>query len=556
MGLLDDLLRYTETRLNSELISKFEKLMVERFIRDVHQADDKGWIFDENRASRVINFFSCCRHTKGDLGGQAIDLEPFQIFEFSQIYGWIEEETGLRRFQEFFKFVPKKNGKTLECAGLALYHLIADDEYGPEVFTAATKVKQAKICWQMANDMVRTSQDLQEYIDAKKLSITTKDGMGVFDVLSRESNTEDGFNPSFVVCDEVHAWKNRDLYDNAKSGQVGRSQPILGVITTAGFNTASFCYSQQTYAEQVLQGIIEDDYIFCSVYRADPELDDPWDENTWFKVNPLLGKGKKLKNMRVQAAKAKSDPGERGKFLTKQLNIWTNAKSAHIDMNDWSACSDDIDEESLIGLDCIIGGDLASKQDISAFVKIFDIDGNIIVVPRFYLPANAIYKKTKQELTLYEKWVEGGFLTVTEGRVVNQETIEKDIDLDRKKYKVKALCYDPWNATELMRRQENKRLKCIEVRQGTGSLSAPMKEIDNRLANRTFKHPNNPVLNWMASNLISTKDDNGNIKPSKEKSLNKIDGMSAIYNAVYYYLDLKMKGKPLSVYKSRGILFL
>ncbi|QGO68339.1 Phage terminase-like protein, large subunit (plasmid) [Piscirickettsia salmonis] len=529
-------LTYCDNVLSGRVIAcDYVKKACQRHLNDLKYAGDPGFYFDKEAACKVVRFFSYCKHSKGEWYGKKITLEPWQLFIITTVFGWRREVDGMRRFRTVYEEVARKNGKSTKLSGTGLYLFCADEEPGAEVYAAATKRDQAKIVFDDAVKMVRASKALASRIGIYKNNMHYPKDLpnNKFEPLSSDSQTQDGLNVHSSIVDELHAHKTGDLWRVLETGTGSRRQPLLYAITTAGFDQTGICYSLRDYAVKVLENIIEDDTFFGIIYTLDKE-DDWTDERVWIKANPNLGISKKLDDMQRQCVKAQQMKGERNGFLCKHLNIWTNAETAWLDLERWKTCAEyTFKRESLENRPCYIGLDLASTNDIAALVAAFLMpDDSVRLFCRFYLPKETVMTRAKQSPVPYQLWSDEGYLTLTEGNVIDYNYIKDDIYQLNKEFDVKEITYDPWNATQLANDLLEEGANMVEFRQDFKSMTPALKELERLVISTKLHHNNNPVLNWMASNLVVVEDDAGNMKPSKRKSTEKIDGMVAIAMAV------------------------
>ncbi len=523
-------------------------------------AGDFDYTFDPDRAEDICFFAERCRHIKGKWRGSRIKLEPWQVFILTTLFGWVDEE-GDRRFRDCYIEVPRKNAKSTLTAVIGLYMLAADMEGGAECYSAATTKDQAKIVWTVAKKMAELSPDLaREYgISTAAHSIYVEATESFFKAVSREGENQDGYNVHFSAIDEYHAHKSRAVVEVLDTGMGSRTQPLMLKITTAGNDIASVCYEDRGYCLQVLNpdlDEIEDDNVFAIVYSVDvgdeDQIDgdlDHWDEEAiWRKANPNFGVSVLPFDMRRLAKKAKQLPVNRSAFLTKRLNVWVGAGVAWMDMLKWKACQTaTLDLSALGGQQCWMGYDLASKLDLVSQCKLFVVDGVWKWFWRFYLPEQAV-KESKH--AMIKPWVDQGFIKATPGNVIDFDTIEEDLEADCSQFEVKAIGYDPHQATQFASRALNEGRPMVEVRPTYLNFSEPMKELQKEIYAGNAEH-NNPVASWNFSNVVAKRDDKGNIYPKKENNEAKIDGVIAAIVAAGRYLAPEQDTE--SIYEQRGL---
>jgi len=364
----------------------------------------------------------------------------------------------------------------------------------------------------------------------------------------------DGLNVHGAIVDEVHAHKTRDTWDKLETATGSRRQPLTFAITTAGYDRQSLCFQLHEYAEKVLDGVVEDDSFFGIIYSLD-EGDDWEDEQNWVKANPNLGVSKKLDDMRRKAARAREMPAALNAFLRLELDVWTHSETKWVNMEHWRACGDAVNAAGLRGRTCYGGLDLSSSIDIAAEVLVFppQADGDPYeVLCRFWIPEDSIEARVKRDRVPYDVWVRQGFLTATPGNVIDYGYILAQIDEDLQMYDLPEMAFDRWGATKIQVELADLGGPdfMVQFGQGFASMSPPMKELEKIILSHDLAHGNHPVLTWMADNVVALQDAAGNIKPDKERSREKIDGITALIMA----LDRAMRHEEhRSVYEKRGI---
>lgn len=510
---------------------RWVRLFCERHKRDMKTGRKRGLYFDRNAAQHAIDFYQFLRHSKGRWAGKTLELEPWQQALLWVLYGWQRRKTGTRRFRSGYVEIARKNGKTTIASGLALYMMLADGEAGAEVYSAATKRDQAKLAWDEAGRMVKASPYLRQHITVHKDKIFLKwDQASKYVPLGRDSDTMDGLNVHCAIVDELHAHRTSEIWDVLETGTGARTQALMFGITTAGFNQSSFCYERRKYTTQVLDGVIEDDSHFGIIFTLD-EGDDEWDETNWIKANPNLGISVDLDDLREQARKAKELPSALTSFLTKRLNIWTRAAEHFIHPDKWRACGGAFDISLLDGRTCYAGLDLSNTLDITAFVLVFpptEDDPFFRVLPRFWVPETAMHERSRRDQVPYDAWARAGWITAIPGDVIDYEWIYRQIDEDAQRYDLQEIGFDRWGAAAIYLWMANRGLTVVQIGQGYASMSAPMKELEKLIVSGALAHGDNPVLTWMAYNMVAMRDAAGNVKPDKKNSGEKIDGLVAM----------------------------
>lgn len=538
----DPVLAYARNVLAGRIIAcRLVKLACERHIRDLAEARQRGLRWDLADALYAIRFFLYLRHSKGEWAGQPVELSPWQQFCVGSVFGWkMQGDAGawVRRFRSIYQEVPRKNGKSTMLAGIGLLMLVGDAEPGAEVYTAATKKEQARIIFEEARRMVLASQPLRKRIKVNKLNLSVERTNSKFEPLSADEQTADGLNPSASLIDEFHKHRSRAMLDVLRTATGSRRQPLDWIITTSGDDPMSACGEEHDYAVRILERQVENDAYF--VYIATVDKGDEWDDpRTWAKANPNLHVSVKLEDLQHLARQAKDSPASRNAFKRLRLDIWTQDVGRAIDLDVWA--KNGIEPftpdflESLKGRDCALAIDLSSKLDITATVKLFPPveEGNRwVIVPRFFMPAENLADKEKRDRQPYTRWVEEGWIEATSGNVIDHERVAETVREDGRLYNVLHIPYDPWNATQMASQFLNEGLPAVEFIQGLRSFTEPTKTFRAMLATGAFNHGFNPVLKWMASNLVVQTDKNENEMPAKKQSRGRIDGMVCIIMGV------------------------
>lgn len=538
--------RYVDSVLSGEQPAcRWVKLACERHRRDLEHGHERGLWFDETAAKVAISFFSVLRHWKGEWAGKPVSLEPAQQFWIWSLFGW-KREDGTRRFRTAYLETARKNGKTTIAAGVGLYLAFVDGEPGAEVYSAATMRDQARISHRDATRMVKSSPQLRQLIGVYRDNLHETNSGSKFEPLSADYNSLDGLNVHGVIADELHAWPQPELWGVLKTGTGSRRQPLMLAITTAGVDQQGVCYLQREYVARILKGIIEDDAYFGIIYTLDtkqdwPDLeqDDDWqDEANWVKANPNLGISKKWGAMREGAREAANKPAELNQFLRWQLNVWTQAAVRWVNPIFWAACGKrPVDAAALAGRACYGGLDLSQIYDITALVLVFPPEADdepYQALCRFWLPADNMIERVRRDQVPYDVWVRQGFLKLTPGNVVDYDFILAEIDELAQQYALREIGYDRYGATLVSQRLQELGGDewVVPIGQGFLSMSPPMKELGKLIASEKLAHGGNPVLTWMADNLVAVEDPAGNIKPDKSKSREKIDGVVSLIMAL------------------------
>lgn len=493
--------------------------------------DKEGRTFQP--ADNLCAFIERLPHVKGPLAGEPISLEPWQVFILSTVFGWVKSD-GKRRFRRSYIEVPRGNAKSTLSSAVGLYMLAADCEGGAEVYSLATTRDQARIVFGDAQTMARRSAGFRSRfavnVGAHNMHVLASGSK--FEALSAEGSTLDGLNIHFGCVDELHAHKTRTVYDVVETGTGKRDNSLLWVITTAGSNRAGICYEVRTFVTKLLDGVIQDDTQFGIIYGLDDG--DAWDtEPALIKANPNWGISVRPEVLGPLQAKAMQLPSAINNFKTKHLNEWVNADTAWMDMRAWDACGDAaLDLEAFEGQPCWIGLDLASKTDIAALMLVFqhpEMSDAYAVFGKYYLPEDTVQAAGNSQ---YPGWMRTGRLTVTPGNVIDFGWIEADLTEMASRFGIQAVAFDPFQATQLSTRMLAEGLPMIEVRPTVLNFSEPMKTLEALVLQKKLVHDGDPVLAWMASNVVAHLDAKDNIYPRKERPENKIDGIVALIMAI------------------------
>lgn len=566
MNYAERALRYARAVTSGEIVAcRWVKAAAQRHIDDLERsATDPTWAyyFNQDRANRPCAFIELLPHIKGEWARPVIEdgrlvypkirLDDWQVFFVAVLFGWLNRETDRRRFRRGYLEVARKNAKSTIAAGIALYLLCADDEPGAEVYSAATKKDQAKIVWDLARQMVAREPDFRA-LDVKftMRSIFQTSSASKYEPIGRDSDTLDGLNTHGFVSDELHAQKDRGIWDVLDSSTGARKQPLGIGITTAGTNTVGVCYEQRTYLVRILNVTLrrhggmgfriegsehEDDQYFGLIYTldhgyADGRDDDDWaSPDVWIKANPNLGVSVELEDMIAACTKAKSSPQSQGEFRTKRCSQWLAAEASFMSMEKWHACGDPtLKESDFDGEECDIGLDAAFKTDVFAKVKVFRRGDHYYAFGRYWLPREYVDREANSH---FRAWAEQGLLQVSDGAVVDIEMVRSDIEADAELHVVQHVAFDPAQLTQFAGEMIDDGFEMVEIRPSVMNFSEPMKKLGELVLEGRFHHNGDPVLAWMMGNVVFHRDHKDNIYPNKELPENKIDGVIALIMAL------------------------
>jgi len=490
------------------------------------------YYFDPDAANKVCTFLSLMPHTKGKWARkrETITLEPWQCFAFCVLFGWKIKKNDRRRYRKAYFAVPRKNGKSIIGSGIGLFMFAADGEFGAEVYSGATTEAQAWEVFRPAKQMLERTPQLQEALGAEvwaKALLSPADGSRFEPVIGKPG---DGASPSCAIVDEYHEHDTSELVDTMETGMGAREQPLLLMITTAGFNIAGPCFDQEQDAKKVLEGVLDDPELFALIYTID-EGDDWTSPAVLRKANPNFGISVDEDFLLAQQRQATQSASKQTRFKTKHLNIWCSAKSAWLNMLEWNKCADlTLRPEQFRGERCYITLDLASRSDVCVIMLMFvrELEGkqHFYLFGHYYLPEHAIENDPKNS-NAYRKWVIEGFLQQHDGAEIDFDLIEEDTLALIGHYGPEEVVFDPFRAAQLEQRLTKRGITAVEVGQTVKNLSLPMKEFESAIKAGRVHHDGNPLLTWMASNVVAKLDAKDNIYPRKEKPEQKIDGIVA-----------------------------
>jgi phage terminase large subunit-like protein len=519
-----------------------------RHLSDLESAHTRGLFFDPVAARNIAAWYR-------DFCG--LKLEPWELWIVTSLLGW-KKSTGMRRFSDAWVSMGKKNGKTTLASGLGLFALIADGERYAEVYSAAVKKDQARLIYRDAVRAVHNNPDLKaavkEFTGTNIASLLILDTDCKFEPLSSETKSIDGLRPHFILADEIHEWESREAWDKLCKGNVSRPQPLTFAITTAGESENCFAYNKHALATKILTGVFLDDTTFVAVYELDRE-DDFRDPRNWIKANPNLGVSLQPEALKKILAEAEADPSGQTAFQRYHCNRWVSFKAGRsIPAAKWEACRGadylpaDLDAMNLrrqflednFAEKCWGGLDLGLISDLSCYILLFSLSERVAVVPYFWMPEFALFEKEKAWEVPLSQWAREGWIKLIEGDMCDPRVIREDIlDLCQNgPGKIQSIGYDPWQSRVMMSElAESHVCECKEVSQKPGELTTPAREFKQAIWNRTLWHLNNPVLRWMAGNVVLEEDDrHGGLIPKKLSPKEKIDGVQASITAWAVYL--------------------
>ena len=511
--------------------------------------------YDAVKADRAVRFIEMLPHTKGEWEGKPFWLLPWQERIVRDIFGVVKPD-GMRQFRTVYVEISKKQGKSELAAAIALYLLYADNEPSAEVFSAAADRQQGSIVYDVARRMIEMTPALMrrsKVMTAGK-RVVNYDNAGYYQVVSADVGGKHGFSISGLVFDELHTQPNRKLWDVLTKGSGdARRQPLHVAITTAGTDRNSICYELHTKSVDLLKGRRVDPTFYPVVYSLPDDAD--WtDEANWYLANPSLGYTVPIERMREAFQQARGNPAEENVFRTLRLSQWVGSTVAWIPEHIYEMGNTPIDPESLEGRDCYAGLDLSSSGDITALVLMFpprDETEKYVCLPFFWVPEETVPIRVRRASVPYDNWVARGFMYATPGNVIDYAYIQNTIERLSQKYHILEIAFDRWGSNMLVERLTEMGLTVVPFGQGYKDMSPGSREFYEQLMKGNIAHGGNPVLRWMAGNVVVETDPAGNIKPTKAKSADKIDGVVAAIMALDRCIRHEEHG---SVYDERGLL--
>ena len=525
-------------KIKKEYAKLIDNLKKEQKVSFVNKGIEEThtYIFDEKQSLRCIHFIEkYCKQSKGRWAGKQLKLELFQKAMLQAAFGFVDKDTGLRKYKKVIFFVARKNGKSVLDSAIATYMLTKDNEGGAEIYSVATKREQSKIVWEESKRMIKKSPILNKRIRCLIGGIYYDANDSYFRALASDSNSLDGLNAHLVIADEVHAWKDKNLLDVMYDSMSARTQPLLLETSTMGTIRQNVFDIEYDYASQVIDGAVQDETLLPIIYELDEEKE--WtNEECWYKANPALGSIKSLKDLRDKVERAKANPIELVNLLCKDFNIRQNT------INAWLTF-DDLNNEKIYtdwkDTYCIAGVDLSSVHDLTAATLLGVKNGEIRVKQMYWIPTNSLEKKVTEDRIPYDKWLKAGWIRLSGDSKIDYHDVTQWFLEEVQKNDLRPLFvgYDSWNAQYWCDEMKGYGFNMIEVRQGCKTMSSPMKIMKADLIDKKINYNNNPILKWCLSNTTIKMDSNENIQPDKEKSRQRIDGAVSLIDAYCIFVD-------------------
>ncbi|HDR7611471.1 TPA: terminase large subunit [Bacillus mycoides] len=528
-------------KTKQEIVSDKVRRVYKKLVTDISSTKSE-WEYNAKRANHAIEFVeNFCKHSKGKMGGKPFLLELWQKAMTAALFGFVHKIDGIRKYREFMLIVARKNGKSAWGSAIALYLMVADNEPGPEIVSAATKKDQAKIIWSEAKRMVKKSPVLSKRIRTLVAEMISDFNDGSFKPLSSDSNTLDGLNVHCSLIDELHAIEDKNLYDVIVDGMTAREQPISIITTTAGTVREGIFDIKYEEAERIINGYddpegYKDERVLPIIYELDKR--EEWiDPKCWKKANPGLGTIKNEDQLKSKVEKAKANPMLVKNLLTKDFNIRETSTEAWLTFEQLNNTTK-YNVTELKPSYGIGGCDLSSTTDLTAAKVIFMVpdDPHIYVKQMYWLPEDLLEQRSKEDDIPYDLWHEQGLLRTTPGNSVHYKFVtEWFLEIrDECGIYIPWIGYDRWSANYWVEEMEGYFGKeaMVPVAQGKQTLSSPMKLLGADLESKLVNYNNNPIDKWCLSNTAIDVDKNLNIQPNKTKNQRRrIDGTAALLNA-------------------------
>lgn len=596
--IVDPVTTYAEHVLAGKIITgKWVRLACQRHLNDLAQAEQKGLVWNLKKALHCIDFIEQMLYLED---GSPFLLEPFQKFIVGSCFGWYQTN-GFRRFRTAYVEQGKGSGKTPLASAVGIYGMIADGQPAAEIYAAAVTREQALICFKDARRMVESSPEIAELVTIGVGNLAVESTHSLFRPVSSEHKALDGKRVHMAVIDELHEHLTDMVVNKMRAGTKRQRNALIFEITNSGVDRHSVCWQHHEYSIKLLQTILTDESWFAYVAGLDPcpaceaegkdqpnplcdECDDWRKEETWEKANPGLGTILPIEYLREQVTTAMNMPSQEN--IVRRLNFcqWTEQSTKFFSMDTWDNCDlAKIDMAALHGRECFAGLDLASTVDIAALVLVFpplSTENYYTILPYFFVPEDNVAERKKRDKVDYDVWIRQGWMIATEGMVVDYDAIRavisgpdvlrsyaphleagyhanlKQWNVPEKGlqsvFKIREIVKDRWNSTQIGTQLQGDGFTVVDFGQGFASMTAPMKALEAFLKSQEINHGGNPVLRWMASNMAAAQDAPGNLKPDREKSSEKIDGIVAMLMGLARAMVTPVnKG---SVYEERGLI--
>lgn len=521
---------YAESVVNGDVVAcKYIQLACKRFLEWFDRYD-----FRVEKVDRVVNFISKLKHSTGVHNGKNFNLLPYQTFIIANIFGFYHKGTDERVVKYAYLELARKSGKTALAAAICLYMLVADGENGSEVELVANSAKQAKICFQMCSNYLQSIDRKGKYFKRYRDSIKFDSTKSLLQVLSSDADGNDGYNSYCFCLDEAHAMKDSALWDVMTSSQGMRNNPLGIIITTAGFNKFGFCYQYRQTCLDILHGLKDNDSQFIGIFTIDEE-DDWKNKECWIKANPSLGITVKETYLEQQVINATNNTSLEVGVRTKNFNQWVSSQDIWLNNDLLLSSSKKLRIEDFKEQVAYVGVDLASVSDMTAVSYMIPRDGKFYFFTDYYLPASCLSDNSNSEL--YKEWKRKGLLNITDGNVTDYDYVLSDILKRNKQIFINKIAYDSYNATQWAINATSQGLPLEPYSQALWNFNKPTKTFEILIKQGKVILDNNEITRWCFSNVYLKSDHNENVKPVKQQSQQKIDGVISILESLGIYLE-------------------
>lgn len=513
----------------------------------------EGCYFDTQTADLMVEFFeNYLHHTMGHNAGEKFTLLPWQKDVLLPLFSW-KRADGSMRFKKGWIWTAKKQGKSTVSAGVCLYYLLVAGKRA-EIYGVAHTRDQAGIIYREASAMVKASKVIGSklrVLDSKKRILYTQNG-SFYQVLAGEANARgiEGINPNLILFDEIHAQRSRLLYDGLAYASAARKNSLMLSVSTVGIADPTLIWWEAyEYTQKLLDGSITDPFTFGYLRQADEICADDFDAcgdvEQWKKAMPSLGVTVTEETVRQHWIEAKNSPAKQNAFRRYLLNIPTTTTDRVVPMALWNECERDLPD--LVGRECFGGLDLASHEDLSAFVLYFpptDRDPDAFVLPFFFTPRDKINEREQSGFHHYQMWIDNGWLLEAGQARVDHRTIQQVIRESLDIYNVVEIGFDPWGADAVVNELIDEGVPAVAVSQGLKGMTPGTRALLDDISEKRIFHDGNEVLTWCLSNCAADDKNDGMIRFNRQKSADKIDGAVALAMA---------RGRALSVQESQAV---
>lgn len=540
---------YEWIKANPKKVCKKVKLVYEKLVDDIKnpktvsffnkltdEEETHTYIFDEKKALRPIHFIErYCKQSKAKWAGKNIKLELWQKAFIEAAFGFIDKDTGFRKYNKVALYVARKNGKSTLVSGLSNYMLTKDHEGGAEIYALANTRDQAKIVWKESARMIKKSPALNKRIRCLVSEICYDATDSIFKPLASDSDNLDGLNAHFVAADEVHAWKDANLIDVTYDSMSARTQPMFLEVSTMGtVRQGAFDREYDYFSKLILNQLpVLDETTLAIIYELD-DLKEWQDPESWIKANPGLGTIKDASKLRNKVNKAINDPNLVSNLLCKDFNVRQTDTQSWLTFDD---LNNEKEYDDFRDCYCIGGCDLSSTTDLTCATLLGFKNNELMVKQMYFIPSNSIQKKVDDDQIPYDKWIERDLVRTSGDSKIDYHDVTNWFVEQVEEFGLRPLWvgYDKWSASYWCEDMKNMGFDMIEVRQGAQTMSVPMKQMKADLMDKKINYNNNPVLKWCLSNTTIKQDENDNIRPVKKQSRQRIDGTVSLIDAYVVY---------------------